>query len=45
MKEPLPVSMSIGASFYPDNGHDVDSLLNSADKAMYTRKRVTPGER
>lgn len=37
--EHIPVRLSIGASLFPDNGFDVDSLLNSADKALYHVKR------
>lgn len=32
------VSMSIGVSFYPDDGKDVESLFKSADQAMYAAK-------
>lgn len=35
----VPIGMSIGASFYPEDGQDVDALLNQADKAMYRVKR------
>lgn len=34
----LQVAMSIGIAIYPENGHDADSLLRSADSAMYTTK-------
>jgi diguanylate cyclase (GGDEF)-like protein/PAS domain S-box-containing protein len=35
---PLAVEASIGVSLYPDDGDDVDSLLQRADVAMYTAK-------
>ncbi|WP_297441855.1 sensor domain-containing diguanylate cyclase [Sulfurimonas sp.] len=34
----LQVTVSIGISFYPNDGEDIDSLLQSADKAMYAIK-------
>lgn len=34
----LQVTLSIGISIFPENGNDADSLLRSADKAMYTAK-------
>tara|TARA_R110001592_G_scaffold65716_1_gene201714 strand:+ start:24885 stop:28007 length:3123 start_codon:yes stop_codon:yes gene_type:complete len=34
----VTISASIGISFYPDNGHDVSSLLSCADNAMYRAK-------
>ncbi|SDD78312.1 diguanylate cyclase (GGDEF) domain-containing protein [Paenibacillus sp. UNCCL117] len=47
-KEQLPIGMSIGASLYPDDGLDADTLLSSADKAMYrvkhTRKQRLRGD-
>ena len=38
-KHTLNVSVSIGISFYPDNGEDADTLLRAADYAMYLAKR------
>lgn len=35
----LPVEMSIGASLYPEDGTDCDTLLMNADNAMYEVKR------
>ncbi|GFZ86789.1 hypothetical protein GCM10008018_35990 [Paenibacillus marchantiophytorum] len=35
----IPIGMSLGVSFFPSDGDDVDTLLNSADKAMYELKR------
>ena len=36
----LRVGVSIGIAVYPTHGRDVDSLLNAADKAMYSVKRT-----
>lgn len=33
------ITSSIGISIFPDNGNDLDSLLSSADTAMYYAKR------
>jgi len=34
----ISVSGSIGLSFYPDEGDNMESLLNICDKRMYTAK-------
>jgi diguanylate cyclase (GGDEF)-like protein len=34
------ISVSIGASLYPDDGRDTDSLLMHADSAMYRAKHL-----
>lgn len=36
--QPIPIRMSIGVSFFPEDGESGDSLLMSADKAMYQAK-------
>jgi diguanylate cyclase (GGDEF)-like protein/PAS domain S-box-containing protein len=37
------VSASIGISLYPDDASDAESLLTSADSAMYESKNTSPG--
>lgn len=34
------VSCSAGVAFYPTHGHDIDTLLNAADQALYRVKRT-----
>ncbi|WP_272942551.1 diguanylate cyclase [Pelosinus fermentans] len=34
----MTISSSIGISFYPADGEDVDSLVKKADNAMYQAK-------
>jgi len=38
LDQELHVTASIGISLYPDNGEDVDSLIQAADIAMYQAK-------
>jgi diguanylate cyclase (GGDEF)-like protein/PAS domain S-box-containing protein len=38
-KHRVKVTLSIGISFYPENGGDTDTLLRAADYAMYLAKR------
>ncbi|BBH22997.1 hypothetical protein Back11_43420 [Paenibacillus baekrokdamisoli] len=38
-EQPISVKMSMGASFFPDDGRDGDTLMMNADKAMYKVKR------
>ncbi|WP_200382248.1 EAL domain-containing protein [Thiococcus pfennigii] len=35
----IPLTISVGISLAPDDGHDVDELLTKADTAMYLAKR------
>ncbi len=37
-EESVYLSASIGIAFYPDHGEDIDSLIRSADRAMYDAK-------
>lgn len=39
----IEVGISAGMAFYPDDGHDADSLLRHADLALYTAKRQGGG--
>jgi diguanylate cyclase (GGDEF)-like protein/PAS domain S-box-containing protein len=41
--EEIYVSATIGVAVYPQDGHDVASLLKSADQAMYSAKEVSRG--
>ncbi|MDI1352581.1 MAG: sensor domain-containing diguanylate cyclase, partial [bacterium] len=34
-----PITISIGVAFYPDNGKDLDTLTEKADKALYQAKK------
>ncbi|MGE4259921.1 diguanylate cyclase domain-containing protein [Shewanella sp.] len=38
----LDIGLSVGTSVYPDNGHNLNSLLNHADAAMYKSKKRKP---
>ncbi len=35
-----PLTVSIGAAHYPEDGADAEELLSAADKRMYTEKRL-----
>lgn len=37
--EEVNISLSIGVSFYPDNGDSIDKLIKEADRAMYIAKK------
>ncbi|WKB36468.1 GGDEF domain-containing protein [Terrilactibacillus sp. S3-3] len=37
----LNLSLSIGVSFYPNDGETIDKLMAKADKAMYSAKKST----
>lgn len=36
--KPLQVSATFGVSVYPEDGHNMDKLLDVADKRMYYQK-------
>lgn len=36
----LPLSISVGGAIYPEDGEDMDSLLDAADRDMYAQKRL-----
>ena len=36
--EKIDLSISMGASFYPNDGDNIDDLIEKADKAMYRIK-------
>lgn len=36
----VTVTISIGISYYPDDGHDMNSLLKNADAALYHAKKM-----
>ena len=37
--ETIALSVSIGVATYPEDGHNIDSLLARADRAMYMAKQ------
>ena len=37
---PHPVTKSVGVAFYPEDGDDLDQLLERADKALYQAKKT-----
>jgi diguanylate cyclase (GGDEF)-like protein/PAS domain S-box-containing protein len=39
----IAVGVSVGIALYPDHGRDLESLLSSADQAMYQAKRTRSG--
>jgi len=41
----IDVSVSIGTSYYPDNGQTIENLLRHADEAMYIMKNQSKGQR
>jgi len=36
----INISLSIGTSFYPRDGENIDELISKADKAMYNVKNL-----
>ncbi len=41
----LPLGASVGFSLFPDDGHDIEALVEKADKAMYAVKRSRTSHR
>jgi diguanylate cyclase (GGDEF)-like protein len=41
----IPLGASIGLALYPEDGQELDHLLDSADQAMYDAKRSRPSRR
>jgi diguanylate cyclase (GGDEF)-like protein len=41
--QPLTVQASIGAAVFPDDAHEIDDLVDAADRAMYEVKRRRHG--
>ncbi|HEU6439577.1 MAG TPA: GGDEF domain-containing protein, partial [Terriglobales bacterium] len=39
LQHPMTVTVSVGISFYPENGDNADMLLRAADSAMYLAKK------
>lgn len=39
----IPITASIGISFYPEHGEDVSSLIKKAEIAVYSVKNTQPG--
>ncbi len=39
-EEPLVSTLSVGVAAFPDHGDDLESILNSADQAMYLAKTI-----
>ena len=39
----IPLSLSMGISFYPKNGNTLDNMISMADKAMYEAKQISEG--
>jgi len=39
----LTITSSIGISLYPDHGADIDTILKTADSAMYQAKQKGRG--
>lgn len=39
----IPLGASIGVAMYPDDGHEIEALVEKADQAMYAVKRSRKG--
>jgi diguanylate cyclase (GGDEF)-like protein len=39
------ITLSVGESFYPDDGSDAEQLLAEADRRMYKAKHLTKADR
>jgi GGDEF domain-containing protein len=41
-RHPTPLSVSLGAVAYPQDGETVEDLLRAADRKLYCMKRLGP---
>jgi len=44
-EQPLDLGASVGMALYPDNGCEIEALLEHADRSMYQMKRTRKGSR
>lgn len=44
-ERPLPLGASIGVAVFPDDGTEIETLIETADRSMYAMKRTRKGRR